>query len=101
VIESPPDASTAPQVAVHHQPNLHRKAELGVKKAYEILLSPRDPQLANAYAKSCAQGRELSEIAVRAKREGVAGERQTHALQNSRVRLVAVKSDQGVLAKIL
>jgi hypothetical protein len=101
VIESQPDASTGPQVAVHHQPNLHGKAELGVKQGHEIFLSPRDPQLANAYAKSCAQGRELGEIAVRAKREHVAGERHTHPLQNSRIRLVAVKSDQGMLAKIL
>jgi hypothetical protein len=101
VIESKPDASTAPQVAVHHQPNLHRKAKLGVKQWHEILLSPRDPKLANAYTKSCAQGRELGEIAVGAKRERVGGERHAHPFQNWCIRPFAVKPDQGVLAKIL
>jgi hypothetical protein len=72
-----------------------------VEHWYEILLSPRDSELTSAYSKSCAQGRDLGEMVVRAKREHVAGERHTHPLQNSRIRLVTVKSDQDMLAEIL
>jgi hypothetical protein len=81
VIECQADSATAPQVAVHHKPNLHRKYELGVEHRNEILVSPRESDLTGTNTQAGAQSGELREVAIGTKREHIAGERHAHALE--------------------
>jgi hypothetical protein len=86
---------------VHYQPTLHRKYEFGVEHRQEILVSPCDSELTNACSKSRAQSSQLCKIAIRTKPEHVAGDRQSRSLEQARVRLVTVESNQGMLAQII
>lgn len=100
VIEQQSDSSTAAQIAVHDNPDIHRKYEISVEYRHEVPVAPRDPQLTCANSNSRAHRGELGEIAIGSKREHIWGEVHTGLFEHSRVCLVAIMSNQGVLPQI-
>src|SRR5450756_988818 len=86
VIEHQSDSTIAAQVGMHRNPSFHGEYQFGMKHGDEIAVSPCDAKLACPDAETRTYRRELREIAIRAKREHVAGEGRPHRLDHPRIR---------------
>src|ERR1700731_4787783 len=86
---------------MHHEPNLHRVYELRVEHRNEIPVPPCYSQLTCSNSETRAQSGEVRKVAVRTKRKHGTRGRYAFPLQQLRVGLVTIITNQAVMAQIL